>query len=174
VVKVTGRPKDRLAMIRDTIQSVDRQVPVFGVETMEQRMAEWFARPQFYKTAVMFFAAFAFLLAIIGIHGIVSYTVARRHHEMGVRMALGVTAKKLRASLLRQGLIPVFAGAVPGVAVAILMDHLLKSLVEEAKPVAPAVYIGSVLFIALVAAAGIWVATKPVTRLDIADILRAE
>jgi len=174
VVKVTGRPEDHLAMIRDTIKSLDRQVPVFGVETMDQRMAERFARPQFYKTAVMFFAAFAFLLAIIGIHGIVSYTVARRYHEMGVRMALGITAKELRAGLVRQGLIPIFAGAVPGVAAAILTNYLLTNLVEEAKPAAPAVYAGSVLFIALIAAAGIWLATKPVTRLDIADILRVD
>jgi predicted permease len=174
VVKVSGRPEDRLAMVRDAIQSVDPQVPVFDAKTMEQRMAGEFARPQFYKTAVMFFAAFAILLAIIGIYGIVSYTVARRTHEMGVRMALGTTPDKLRASLLRQGLAPIAAGALPGIAVAMLSGRLLESLVEGAKSVDAAAYAAAVLFIALIAAIGIWVATRPIARLAIADILRTE
>ena len=83
VVRVAGRPADRLAMIRDTIRSVDPQVPVFDVKTLEQRVADEFARPQFYKTAVMCFAAFAFLLAILGIYSMVSYSVARTTRRNG-------------------------------------------------------------------------------------------
>jgi putative ABC transport system permease protein len=174
VARVDGRPEDRLAMVRDAIQSVDRQVPLFGVKTMEQRMDEALARPQFYKTAVMCFAGFAVLLAVLGIFGIVSYTVARRTHEMGVRMALGATPGKLRAHLLGQGLIPIAAGAIPGVAGAVLSGQLLESLVEGAKSVNTAWYAAAILFLAAIAAIGIWVATRPITRLDVADILRSE
>ena len=161
-------------MIRDAIQSVDREVPVFGVKTMEQRLDEALARPQFYRTAVLCFAAFALLLAVIGIYGIVSYTVARRTHEMGVRMALGTTPARLRVSLLRQGLIPIAAGAIPGIAGAVLSGRLLESLVEGAKSVNATAYAASVLFIALIAAIGIWMATRPIARLDIVEILRTE
>jgi putative ABC transport system permease protein len=174
VVRVAGRTEDRLAMIRDAVQSVDRQVPVFGVKTMEQRMDELLARPQFYRTAVLCFAAFALLLATIGIYGIVSYTVARRTHEMGVRMALGATPADLRASLLRQGLMPIAAGAIPGIAGAVLSGRLLASLVDGAKSVDATAYAATLLFIALVAATGIWVATRPIARLDIVEILRTE
>jgi putative ABC transport system permease protein len=174
VVKVDGRAEERLATIRDTIQSVDRQVPVFGVKTMQQRMDDLFARPQFYRTAVTFFAAFALLLAIIGIYGIVSYTVARRTHEMGVRMALGATPETLRVVLLRQGLLPIVAGAIPGIALAVLSGRLLESLVEGARSVEPAAYAGAVLFIAAIAAAGIRIATRPIARLDITEILRTD
>jgi putative ABC transport system permease protein len=174
VVKVAGRPEDHLAMIRGTIQSVDPRVPVFDMKTMEQRMADQFARPQFYKTAVECFAAFALLLATMGIYGIVSYTVARRTHEMGVRMALGTTPEELRVSLLRQGSIPIAAGAVPGIAGAVLSGRVLESLVEGAKSVNPIAYAGAVLFIAGIAAIGIWVATRPIARLDIVEILRTE
>jgi putative ABC transport system permease protein len=110
VARVDGRAEDRLAMIRDAIQSVDPQVPVFGAKTMEQRLDEALARPQFYRTAVYGFAAFALVLAIIGIYGVVSYTVARRTHEMGVRMALGSTPAQLRVDLVRQGLLTIGAG----------------------------------------------------------------
>jgi len=174
VARVNGRAEDRLAMIRSAIQSVDPQVPVFGVKTMEQRLADALARPRFYRTAVLCFAAFALLLAVIGIYGIVSYTVAQRTHELGVRMALGTTPVRLRVSLLRQGLIPIAAGAIPGIAGAVLSGRLLESLVDGAKSPNVTTYAASVLFIALVAAIGIWVATRPIARLDIAEILRTE
>jgi predicted permease len=174
VARVNGRAEDRLAMVRSAIQSVDPQVPVFGVKTMEQRLANALARPQFYRTAVLCFAAFALILSIIGIYGIVAYTVAQRTHEMGVRMALGTTPARLRVCLLRQGLIPIAAGAVPGIAGAVLSGRLVESLVDGAKAVNATTYAGAVLFIALIAAAGIWLATRPITRLDIAEILRTE
>jgi putative ABC transport system permease protein len=161
-------------MVRDTIQSVDREVPVFGVKTMDQRLADALARPQFYKTAVRCFAAFALLLAVIGIYGVVSYTVAQRTHEMGIRMALGTTPSRLRVTLLRQGLIPVAAGAIAGIAGAALCGRLLKNLVEGANSLNPAAYLASVLFIAFIAALGIWIATRPIARLDIVEILRTE
>ena len=174
VAKVDGRAEDRVAMIRDAVQSVDTQVPVFGAKTMEQRLDDALARPQFYRTAVFCFAAFALLLAIIGIYGIVSYTVARRTREMGVRMALGATPARLRVSVLQNGLIPIAAGAVPGIAGAVLSGRLLESLVDGAKSVNAAAYVASLLFIALIAAIGIWVATRPIARLDVVEILRTE
>ena len=174
VLRVNGRAEDRLPMIRDAIQSVDPQVPVFGVKTMEQRLDEALARPEFYRTAVLCFAAFALLLAVLGIYGIVSYTVAQKTHEMGVRMALGITPTRLRVTLLRQSLIAVAAGAIPGIAGAAVSGRLLESLVEGAKSVNTTAYAASVLFIALIAALSIWMATRPIARLDIVEILRTE
>jgi predicted permease len=174
VARLSGRPEDHLAMIRDAIRSVDPQVPVFGEKTMDQRMAEVLSRPQFYRTALLCFAAFALLLAIIGIYGIVSYAVARRTHEMGIRMAVGITPAKLRRSLLRQGLMPIAVGAIPGIVVAILSGRLLESLVSGAKSVNLEAYAATVFFIAWVAAMGIWMATRPIARLDIVEVLRAE
>jgi putative ABC transport system permease protein len=113
VARVDGRADDRLSAIRDAIQSVDPQVPVFGGKTMEQRLDEVFARPRFYRTAIWIFAGFALLLAVIGVYGIVSYAVVQRTQEMGVRMALGTTPVRLRGMLLRQGLLMVTAGAIP-------------------------------------------------------------
>jgi putative ABC transport system permease protein len=174
IVRLAGRPRERLAMIRDTIRSVDPEVPVFDVKTLEQRMADEFARPHFYKTAVMCFAAFAFLLAIFGIYSIVSYSVARATHAMGVRMALGARPEHLRASLLFKGLLPVAQGIILGMAGALLSGKLLESLVEGAKFVNATACVVEILFIAVVAAAAIWVATRPIARLDVMEIIRTE
>jgi predicted permease len=174
VARVDGRAEDRLAMIRDAIRTVDPQVPVFGVKTMEQRLDDALARPQFYRTAVLCFAAFALLLAIIGIYGIVSYTVAQRNQEMGIRMALGTTPARLRSKLLTQGLITIVCGAIPGIAVSALSGHLLASLVDGAKSVDVVTYASTVVFLCGVAATGIWAATRPIARLGVAEILRSE
>lgn len=174
VARVEGRAEDHLGVIRDAIRSVDPQVPVFGVKTMEQRLAEVFARPKFYRTAVWMFAGFALLLAVIGIYGIVSYAVVQRTREMGVRMALGTTPVRLRGMLLRQGLLTVAAGAIPGVAGAMLSGRFLESLIDGAKSVDLTTSTLSVLFMALVASTSIWAATRRIAGLDIMTILRTE
>ena len=174
VVRVDGRAEDYLAAIRDTIQSVDPQVPVFGVKTMQERLDEVFANPKFYRTAVWTFAGFALLLAVIGIYGIVSYAVVERTREMGVRMALGGTPRQLRGMLLRHGLMMVMAGAIPGIAGAQLSGRFLESLMDGARPVGLITSAGLVLLFALVAAASIWSATRRIAKFDVMAILRWE
>jgi putative ABC transport system permease protein len=174
VVRVDGRAEDHLAAIRGTIQAVDPQVAVFGVKTMGQRLDEVFAHPKFYRAAVWTFAAFALLLAVIGIYGIVSYAVVQRTQEMGVRLALGRTPVQLRGMLLRQGLMMVMAGAIPGIVGAELSGHFLESLVDGAKPIGLATSAALVVLFALVASASIWSATRRIARLDITAILRSE
>ncbi len=174
VVRVDGRAEDHLAAIRDSIQSVDPQVPVFGVKTMEQRLDEVFAAPKFYRTAVWIFAGLALLLAVIGIYGIVSNAVVQRTQEMGVRMALGRTPVQLRGMLLRHGLLMVVAGAIPGIAGAQITGRFLESVMDGAKPIGLATSVGLVLLFALVASASIWSGTRRIARLDINAILRNE
>jgi putative ABC transport system permease protein len=174
VVRVDGRPEDHLAAIRDTIQSLDPQVPVFGVKTMEQRLDEVFANPRFYRTAVWIFAGFALLLAVLGIYSIVSCAVVERTQEMGVRLALGTTPVQLRSVLLRHGLLMIVAGAIPGIAGAQLTGRLLESLMDGAKPIGLVTSAGLVLLFTLVASASIWSATHRIASLDIIAILRSE
>lgn len=174
VARVEGRPEGRLQAIRDAVKSVDPGVPVFDVKTMDQRLDEALTRPKFYSTAAMFFAGFALLLAIIGIYGAVSYSVAQRSHEMGVRLALGTTPARLRATLLRQALRTVVYGAVPGVAGALLGGQFIGSLIDNAKPIGIEACIAAALAIAATAALANWAATRAIARLEIVDVLRAE
>jgi putative ABC transport system permease protein len=174
VARVDGRAEDQLAAIRDTIESVDPRVPLFGVKTMEQRMGEVFAGAKFYRTTLWIFAGFALLLAVIGIYGMVSYAVVQRTQELGVRMALGTTPGELRGMLLRQGLLMVAAGALPGIAGAGLTGRFLESVMNGARPVDMTTSFSLVVFLALVASISIWSATRRIATLDISAILRAE
>jgi len=174
VVRVDGRAKDYVALVRDTIQSVDPQVPVYGAKTMEQRLDEFFVRPRFFRTAIWLFTGFTMLLAVIGIYGIVAYTIVQRNHEMGVRMALGKTSLQLRGMLLRQGLLTVVIGALVGIAAAQLTGPFLEALTNGAKTVGLAMSTCLLLFFATVASASIWSATRRIATLDIISILRSE
>jgi putative ABC transport system permease protein len=174
VVRVDGRAEDRLAAVRDVIQSVDPQVPVFGAKTMEQRLDEVFAGPKFYRTAVWFFAGLALLLAVIGIYGIVSYAAVQRTQEMGIRLALGTTPVRLQGMLLRQGLLMVVAGAIPGIAGAQLSGRFLETLIDGAKPIGLGMSAGLILLFALVASTSIWSATRRINTFDITALLRSE
>jgi putative ABC transport system permease protein len=174
VVNVEGQPEDHVAAIRAALQSVDRGVPVYGLKTMQQRMDQAFVRPKFYRTALVFFASFGLLLALMGIYAVVSYGVTQRTHEMGVRLALGTTPTRLRTTFVRHGLATVVVGTLGGIACATSTGRLLGSLIEGAKAFDVATYVLATISVCLVAAASIWVATRRIASMDVVEILRAE
>jgi len=174
VAKVEGRPEDHVAAVRTAVESVDRGVPVYQVETMQQRLDRAFTRPRFYRTALVFFASFALLLALIGIYAVVSYAVTQRRHEMGVRLALGTTPMHLRTKFVRQGLGTVVLGTVAGIACAASAEKLLGSLIEGARAFDVGTYALISISICFVAASSIWVATRRIARMDVLEVLRSD
>lgn len=174
VARVDGCADDYLATIREAIRSVDPYVPVFGVKTMEQRLADFFIRQRAYRTAVWMFAGFAVLLALIGIYGIVSHLVAERTQEMGLRMALGATPARVRGRLLTQNLLVIAMGAVLGIVGASAVGNSLGSVIPEARPVGLAISIVLAISLCTAAAMTIWSATRRIPELDIMRMLRAE
>lgn len=173
VVKVAGPARGRIATVRDSVQSVDPHVPVFDVRTMDERLAFTLSRERFYVAAAAFVGALALVLALVGVYGAVSYGLFQRTREMGIRLALGTTPGGLRAMLLGQTLIIVGAGAVAGVVLTTMLGTYMASLVKNASPDArlTAVALAS---IGILTATAIWTATRHVSRLHIAEVLRAE
>ena len=141
---------------------------------MQQRLDRAFAHPKFYRTALVFFAGFALLLALVGIYAVVSYSVAQRTHEMGIRLSLGTTPLRLRTKFVRHGLATVLFGTLGGIAVAASTGKLLGSLLEGAGTFDVATYVLVTISICAVAAASIWFATRRIAKMDVMAILRAE
>jgi predicted permease len=129
VARVDGPAENRLAAISETIRSVDPQVPVFGVKTMQQRLDEMYIRPKFYRTAVWAFAGFALLLIVVGIYGLLTYVVTRRFQEIGIRMALGATQIKVARMVVGETLLLICAGIAGGVPLAFWIKRLAASLI---------------------------------------------
>ena len=120
-------------------------MPVFDVRTMDERLDTTLARPQFYSTAVAFFGGLGLLLAIIGVYGVTSYSVLQRTREMGIRLALGTTPGRLRATMLRQSSLTIGLGALAGLAMAVGFGRYLQSLVQGADSAIVATSIVAVL-----------------------------
>ena len=109
---------------------------MYDVKTLDQRLSDNLARPRFYTTAILFFSAFAVLLAVVGIYGVAAHSIAQRTQEIGVRIAVGASPLHVRRLLLRQSLAPMAAGMVAGVAGAAVLGKYLKHLMASAEPVA--------------------------------------
>jgi len=174
VAHVRGRVEDSLAACRDAVQSVDRNVPVFGVHTLEDRLTEALARPRFYTIVVLFFGGFALLIAMIGIYGAVSNAIAQRKHEIGVRLAIGATSPAIRMMVLRNGLLPLLVGTVVGLAGAAALGKSLEHLLESAQRVDLVTSVVAASFLIAVALSASWIATRRVLRLDPIQVLRTE
>ncbi|HEX3876262.1 MAG TPA: FtsX-like permease family protein, partial [Bryobacteraceae bacterium] len=114
------------------------------------------------------------LLALIGIYAVVSYSMTQRTHEMGVRLALGTTPARLRATFVRHGLTTVVLGTLAGIACSAGTGRLLGSLITGAKAFDPATYVLAMISICLIGAVSIWMATRRVTNMDVIEILRAQ
>jgi len=119
-------------------------------------------------------AGMALLLGVIGIYGVVSYAVAQRTREVGIRIALGARAGEVQAMFVRQGLILAAVGVVAGLAVAIALARWMSSLLYEVSPLDLPTYIGASLVLILATAAACYVPSRRATRVDPVDALRAE
>jgi len=174
VAKVHGDTAPYLAVARDRLRGIDPGVAIYDVKTLDQWFRDALARPRFYTDAMLFFGAFAMLLAVLGIHGVASYSIAQRTHEIGVRLAVGASPDRLRAMLLRQSLLPVAAGVAAGIAGAIALSRFLQHLMESAQPVGAGTCATAALLLGLTAALAVWVATRRIVKFDPMRVLRAE
>ncbi len=174
VARVRGDARQMLAACRDAVRLADPQIAVYDVKTLDQRLADNLARPRFYTTAIVFFGSFAMLLAVIGIYGVASYSIAQRKHEIGVRMAIGAGPSRLRRMLLWENLAPLGAGLAAGIAGAYALKHSLERLVYSAPPLEAGTVLGAAVVLSVAAAAAVWIAGRRVLRMDPTAALRLE
>ena len=160
--------------IRTAVAEVAPDQPIYSAQTMNRRLANWFAPRRFSATILGMFTALAVILAAIGIYGVVSYFVTQRTQEFGIRMALGATAGDIFTLVLRQAAILIAGAIVGGVLVSLAVNRLLASLlfgVRAADPFAGSV---AVITLALVALSASYVPARRATRVDPMVALRYE
>src|SRR4051812_37192902 len=114
-------------MIR-TIHDIDPTITIFDVQTMSARMSSSLARQRFSTLMLGAFAAFALLLAIVGVYGVMAHLVSQGAHDIGVRMALGAERRTILVMVLRQGLELTIAGSLVGLAAAAVLTRVMASL----------------------------------------------
>jgi len=137
LILTAGDPSALAPSVRNVVAQIDKtQVPE-DLMTLEQRLAESVAPRRLNLFLLGTFAAAALLLAIIGIYGVMTYSVTQRLHEIGVRMALGARRSQIIRMLIRQGMAIMMAGIVTGVAAALVLTRLMETLLYDVQPTDP-------------------------------------
>jgi putative ABC transport system permease protein len=156
------------------VWSVNPDVALAGVRTMEQVYRGSMARSSFTLVMLAIAGAMALLLGVIGIYGVMSYSVSQRTREIGIRIALGAPAAGLRAMLVRQGVLLAVAGLALGLVAAVALTRILSSLLFEVSPVDPATYCAVSAGLLAAAAAASYMPARRASVVNPIDALRAE
>ncbi|MBO0800693.1 MAG: FtsX-like permease family protein, partial [Blastocatellia bacterium] len=166
VVRVSGRPADMMETVRQTVWSLDRDLPIQRLVAMQGRMAEVFAPRRLNMLLFGIFAFVAMVLASIGIYGVISYSVAQRTHEIGIRLALGATSRDVLWLVIRQGLLLVLIGVAIGTGVALALTRILKNMLFGVSATDPATFVGIALLLACVAMIASYIPARRATKVD--------
>jgi putative ABC transport system permease protein len=172
--RTNGDPRALAGAIRAKVWAVDPNQPVAKVRPMEDVLAASIARPRFLATLIGSFAGIALALAAIGLYAVMGYSVARRVHEFGVRMALGADRRRVLALVLRQGLTLAGFGIAVGAALALWLTRYLASELFGVTPTDPATFAGVSAILLAVAIAATWIPAWRATRVDPMVALRQE
>jgi putative ABC transport system permease protein len=151
MVRTGADPQEFLLPLTKTVQSLDKDLPLLHVKTLDQYVGESIADTRFESVLLGIFGALAVTLTALGVYGVISYTVARRTREMGIRLALGAERGTIIAMILRSGLLLVTMGVVPGLVVAFLLTQLMAGLLYDVSPSDPSTFLS--VSVALVAMA---------------------
>ncbi|MBW3533693.1 MAG: ABC transporter permease [Gemmatimonadetes bacterium] len=169
----TGGPGTVVAPTRRTIQRVDPDIPL-QLRPLSEAVGETVADRRFTLVVLGAFAAVALVLAMVGIYGVVSYTVARRTREMGIRLALGAHPGSVRRRVVQAAMATVILGLAAGAAAAVSLGHLMEGMLFEVSARDPLTLIGVVAILGSAALVASWIPATRSTRVDPMITMRAE
>jgi len=173
-VRTAGNPLEVVAAVRQQIYELDARQLISDVMTMEQRLAPSVAPRRFQMLLFGIFAAVALLLAAVGVYGVISYSVNRRTHEIGIRMALGARPRDVLRLVIRQSMTLVVIGIVIGLAASLSMTRLMLSLLFSISPTDPATFAVITLLLVGVALVACYLPARRAAKVDPMVALRYE
>jgi predicted permease len=174
VARAAADPASLSAVIRREILALDPQLPLYNVRPMERIIDESVA-PQRLPTLLFGgFAAIALMLAAIGIYGVMSYSVAQRTHEIGIRIALGAGTRDVLKLVVTEGMRPALAGIAIGLAASFGLTRLMKSLLFDVSATDPLTFVAMALLLTGIGVLACWVPARGATKVDPLVALRTE
>ena len=174
VARTAGEPMSFVPAIRGAIRSVDKNQPVAEIGTVADMLARSTAIPRFTTAVITALSGFALLIAMIGVYGLLAYTVAQRMPEFGIRVALGASPGQISWLLLRQAMVRVCAGVIGGLLGAWWFARLLASTLFGVRPHDPLIFAGLAGLLVAVSMAAVWFPVRRATEIDPTTALRSE
>jgi ABC-type antimicrobial peptide transport system permease subunit len=160
--------------IRKTIWKIDPQVAIPELKSLDEQVSESVASDRFQTMLLSSFGGAALLLALLGVYGVLAYSVSLRQQEFGVRIALGSDKSRLILLVLRQAALPVAAGAGIGLALAFVAARWVRSQLYETQPADPLAIAGSLILLLVAAALAAILPARKAARVDPIQVLRAQ
>jgi predicted permease len=174
VLRSNGDPSSLASAVRREVQDIDPTLPVSRVRLMEEVLSSAQSRPRFLTLLLTLFSGIALIIATVGIYGVISYSVARRSKEFGLRMALGARPTNILGLVLKQGVLLTGIGVVVGLIAALILTRLMASLLFGVTSTDAITYLGVSALLAAVAIFATYIPARRATQVDPIKALRYE
>jgi putative ABC transport system permease protein len=174
IVRTTTDPTSLASSVRAQVAGMNKDQPLNTIQTMDEVLSASVAQRRFNMTLLGLFAALALLLAAVGIYGVISYSVAQRRQEIGLRMALGAQARDVLAMIIAQGTKLALAGVGIGLVASLFLTRLMTSLLYGVSATDPVTYLAVSLLLVGLALLASYIPARRAARVDPMVALRHE
>jgi putative ABC transport system permease protein len=174
LVRGTGDVAAITGTTKNVLRELDPRLPLFDIQPMTQIVAQSVAQPKLNSTLLAVFAALALMLATVGIYGVVSYSVAQRTHEMGLRMALGAQQGNVLRLVVREGALLAGIGVLIGLLASRWATSVIATWLYGITPSDPATFVAVGLLLVMIALLASYLPARRATRVDPVIAMRAE
>ena len=174
VVRTQTEPTSLMSSVRKVVADVDPSVPISNMKTSEQVVSASVATPRFTMWLLVTFALLALVLGAVGVYGVITYSVSRRRHEIGIRMALGAQQSDILKMIIWQSLVLTLVGILVGSAAAFGVTRVLRNLLYEVSPVDPLAFVVVTVLLAMVTVVASYFPARRATRIDPLLALRSD
>jgi len=166
IARTAGDPAGMATSIRQTVLSLDPNVPVYDVKTMNQRVGDSTARTRFISLLLWVFAGIALILSAIGVYGVMAYSVSERTREIGIRLALGAQQSKILRMVIGDGMILAGVGVIGGIFLALVLNNALTSFLYEVTGKEPRIFLAAALLLIIVTLVATFVPARKAIKVD--------
>ena len=174
VVRTNAEPLSLTAAVRGRIHEVDKDLPIYNIATMDQLLVKSLSQPRFSTFLMGVFSLLALVLATLGVYGVMSFVVAQRSHEVGVRMALGGQIRDVITLIVVQGMKVVLIGVAIGLMGAVVLTRLMKTLLFNVSSADPLTFGAVALMLAQVAVVACYIPARRAAKVNPLEALRYE
>jgi putative ABC transport system permease protein len=174
IIRTTGKPEGIIEAVRQTAKSLDKDQPVYGVRTLESVMSEAVAKPTFRTFLLGVFALVALILAMVGVYGVMSYSIAQRTREIGIRMALGAQGPDVLKLIIGHGMALAFVGVGIGLVASFALTRVMSQLLFGVRPTDPLTFGLVTAVLIAVALMACYIPARRAAKVDPLIVLRSE